>query len=152
MDIRILKDKNNALLNRRELDFIVKYEGSTPSRNDVRNKLAAMLNAPLELMVVQRIKTEYGMQEGKGYAKLYENADRMVFILFLVFILLLPGFRQGRPSEEELEPLMPPYPDLDIPESILEEFGEKLEKSLFSPEPMEESVSKLGDFWSSGKK
>lgn len=70
----------------------------------------------------------------------------MVFILFLVFILLLPGFRQGRPSEEELEPLTPPYPDLDIPESIIEEFGEKLKKSLFSPEPMEESVSKLGDF------
>ncbi|WP_292388209.1 30S ribosomal protein S24e [Methanosarcina sp. UBA5] len=77
MDIRILKDKKNALLNRRELDFIVKYEGSTPSRNDIRNKLAAMLNAPLELLIVQRIKTEYGLQEGKGYAKLYENADRM---------------------------------------------------------------------------
>ena len=77
MDIRILKDKKNALLNRRELDFIVKYEGSTPSRSDIRNKLAAMLNAPLELLVIQRIKTEYGMQEGKGYAKLYENPDRM---------------------------------------------------------------------------
>jgi small subunit ribosomal protein S24e len=77
MDIRILKDKNNSLLNRRELDFIVKYEGSTPSRSDIRNKLAAMLNAPLELLVIQRIKTEYGLQEGKGYAKLYENADRM---------------------------------------------------------------------------
>ena len=77
MDIKILKDKKNALLNRRELDFIVKYEGSTPSRNDIRNKLAAMLNAPLELLVIQRIKTEYGMQEGKGYAKLYEDATRM---------------------------------------------------------------------------
>jgi small subunit ribosomal protein S24e len=77
MDIRILKDKKNALLNRRELDFIVKYEGSTPSRSDIRNKLAAMLNAPLELLVIQRIKTEYGMQEGKGYAKLYDNTDRM---------------------------------------------------------------------------
>jgi len=77
MDIKILKDKNNSLLNRRELDFIVKYEGSTPSRSDVRNKLAAMLNAPLELLVIQRIKTEYGMQESKGYAKLYADADRM---------------------------------------------------------------------------
>ncbi|AYK14353.1 MAG: 30S ribosomal protein S24e [Methanosarcina flavescens] len=77
MDIRILKDKNNALLNRRELDFVVKYEGSTPSRSDIKNKLAAMLNAPVELLVIQRIKTEYGMQEGKGYAKLYEDADRM---------------------------------------------------------------------------
>ena len=77
MDIRIIKDKKNLLLNRRELDFIVRYEGSTPSRNDVKNKLAAMLNAPLELLVVQRIKTEYGMQEAKGYAKLYEDAARM---------------------------------------------------------------------------
>lgn len=77
MDIRILKDKKNELLNRRELDFAVKYEGPTPSRNDVRNKLAAMLNAPTDLLVIQRIKTEYGMQEGKGYAKLYEDADRM---------------------------------------------------------------------------
>lgn len=77
MDIKVVKDKKNSLLNRRELDFIVKYEGSTPSRNDVRNKLAAMLNAPLDLLVIQRIKTEYGMQESKGYAKLYEDADRM---------------------------------------------------------------------------
>ncbi|MDI9393901.1 MAG: 30S ribosomal protein S24e [Euryarchaeota archaeon] len=77
MDIKILKDKNNPLLNRRELDFTVKYEGSTPSRSDVKNKLAAMLNAPLELLVIQRIKTEYGMQESKGYAKLYEDAERM---------------------------------------------------------------------------
>lgn len=77
MDIRIIKDSKNLLLNRRELDFIVRYEGSTPSRNDVKNKLAALLNAPLELLVVQRIKTEYGMQEAKGYAKLYEDTDRM---------------------------------------------------------------------------
>ena len=77
MDIRIIKDKKNLLLNRRELDFVVRYEGSTPSRSDVKNKLAAMLNAPLELLVVQRIKTEYGMQEAKGYAKLYEDAARM---------------------------------------------------------------------------
>lgn len=77
MDIKVVKDKKNSLLNRRELDFVVKYEGSTPSRSDVRNKLAAMLNAPLDLLVIQRIKTEYGMQESKGYAKLYEDADRM---------------------------------------------------------------------------
>jgi small subunit ribosomal protein S24e len=77
MDIKILKDKKNLLLNRRELDFFVRYEGSTPSRLDIKNKLAAMLNAPLELLIIQRIKTEYGMQEAKGYAKLYEDAARM---------------------------------------------------------------------------
>jgi small subunit ribosomal protein S24e len=93
MDIRILKDKKNALLNRRELDFVVKYEGSTPSRSDIRNKLAAMLNAPLELLVIQRIKTEFGMQEAKGYAKLYEDAARMkeVELEFVLKRNAIPG-------------------------------------------------------------
>jgi len=93
MDIRIIKDNKNSLLNRRELDFIVKYEGSTPSRNDVKNKLAAMLNAPLELLVIQRIKTEFGMQEAKGYAKLYEDAARMkeVELEFVLKRNAIPG-------------------------------------------------------------
>lgn len=77
MDIQIIKDKNNVLLNRRELDFTVKYEGPTPSRSDIRNKLAAMLNAPLELLVIQKVDTEYGMQESRGYAKLYAEEARM---------------------------------------------------------------------------
>jgi small subunit ribosomal protein S24e len=100
MDIRIIKDKKNLLLNRRELDFIVKYEGSTPSRNDVKNKLAAMLNAPLELLVVQRIKTEYGMQEAKGYAKLYEDAARMkeVELTYVMKRNAIPG--AGTEGEE----------------------------------------------------
>ncbi len=93
MDIKIIKDNKNSLLNRRELDFIVRYEGSTPSRNDVKNKLAAMLSAPLELLVIQRIKTEFGMQEAKGYAKLYEDAARMkeVELEFVLKRNAIPG-------------------------------------------------------------
>lgn len=100
MDIRIIKDKKNLLLNRRELDFVVRYEGSTPSRNDIKNKLAAMLNAPLELLVVQRIKTEYGMQEAKGYAKLYEDAARMkeVELAYVLKRNAIPG--AGTEGEE----------------------------------------------------
>ncbi|MCQ1535253.1 30S ribosomal protein S24e [Methanosarcina sp. KYL-1] len=101
MDIRILKDKNNVLLNRRELDFIVKYEGSTPSRSDVRNKLAALLNAPLELLVVQRVVTEYGMQEAKGYAKLYSDAQRMKQIENEYVLKRNPA--PGEEAEEEAE-------------------------------------------------
>jgi small subunit ribosomal protein S24e len=36
MDINVTEDKNNALLNRREINFTVKFEGPTPSRNDVK--------------------------------------------------------------------------------------------------------------------
>ncbi|MBP1909954.1 30S ribosomal protein S24e [Methanolobus bombayensis] len=77
MDIKIIKDKNNALLNRRELNLIVTYDGATPSRNDVRSKLAAMLNVPLELVIIQKIKNEFGKQELEVYVKIYEDEARM---------------------------------------------------------------------------
>ncbi|WP_321430816.1 30S ribosomal protein S24e [uncultured Methanolobus sp.] len=77
MDIKIIKDKNNALLNRRELNLTVTFDGATPSRNDVKSKLAAMLNAPLELVIVQKIENEFGKQELKVYVKIYEDEARM---------------------------------------------------------------------------
>jgi small subunit ribosomal protein S24e len=77
MDIKIIKDKNNALLNRRELNLTVTFDGATPSRNDVKSKLAAMLNAPLELVIIQKIENEFGKQELKVYVKIYEDEARM---------------------------------------------------------------------------
>lgn len=77
MDINITEDKNNALLNRREVKFDANYDGATPSRLDVKNKLAAMLNVPLELVILQKFDNSYGVSSAAGYAKIYEDADRM---------------------------------------------------------------------------
>ncbi|WNY27298.1 30S ribosomal protein S24e [Methanolapillus ohkumae] len=77
MEIIIVKDEKNKLLNRRELDFTVKYEGPTPSRIDVRQKLAALLNCDLDLTMVQKMESVFGLQEACGYAKIYDSADRM---------------------------------------------------------------------------
>jgi len=77
MDVKIIEDKNNALLKRRELKFEVTFEGPTPTRMDVKNKMAALLNVPLELVVVQRMKNDFGRQLVNGYAKIYEDVARM---------------------------------------------------------------------------
>ncbi|MDG6243557.1 MAG: 30S ribosomal protein S24e [Methanolobus sp.] len=77
MEIKIIKDKNNALLDRRELNISVKFDGATPSRNDVRSKLAAMLTVPIELVIVQKIDNEFGKQEINAYVKIYEDEARM---------------------------------------------------------------------------
>ncbi|WP_406661029.1 30S ribosomal protein S24e [Methanolobus sp. ZRKC3] len=77
MDINIIKDNNNALINRRELNITVAFDGATPSRNDVKAKVAAMLNVPLELVIIQKMENEFGKQELEGYLKIYETADRM---------------------------------------------------------------------------
>lgn len=77
MDIKIVKDTDNKLLNRNELDFTVEYEGPTPSRADVRKKLAALLNKDVNLVIIQKMESEYGHQLVKGYAKAYRSEDRM---------------------------------------------------------------------------
>lgn len=77
MDISIIEEKNNTLLNRKELKFNVTFEGPTPARNDVKSKLAAMLNVPIELIIVQDMKNMFGKQELSGYARIYEDASRM---------------------------------------------------------------------------
>ncbi|MBC7085728.1 MAG: 30S ribosomal protein S24e [Methanomethylovorans sp.] len=77
MDVKIIEDKKNVLLNRRELRFEVTFEGPTPKRIDVKNKIAALLNVPLELVVIQRMKNDFGRQVANGYAKVYEDVARM---------------------------------------------------------------------------
>jgi tetratricopeptide (TPR) repeat protein len=74
--------------------------------------------------------------------------EYVISILLLSSLLVFPGFRAGSKEDEEfeLETLTPPAPDFDIPASVLDEFTERLEKSLFSPEPMRESIEKLGKF------
>ncbi len=74
--------------------------------------------------------------------------EYLIFILFLFTVLLTPAldFDRERKEELELEVLTPPAPDFDIPASILDEFTERLEKNLFSPEPMEEIIQKLIKF------
>lgn len=77
MEITIKSDKQNKILNRRELDFVVKYEGPTPSRTDVRKKLCALLNTEINLTLIQSMHSEYGVSEASGYAKIYDSEERM---------------------------------------------------------------------------
>jgi small subunit ribosomal protein S24e len=77
MDLKITKDNTNALLNRREMNFSVTYEGPTPARSVIRGKIAAMLNVPLDLVVVHKMGNEFGKQALEAYVKIYESEERM---------------------------------------------------------------------------
>ncbi len=76
MEIQIIKDKTNSLLNRREISLRVK-DKSTPSRIEVKGKLAALLNSKPELIVIERLDTIYGKQELMGTACIYQAEERL---------------------------------------------------------------------------
>ncbi|MCS3901041.1 30S ribosomal protein S24e [Methanococcus voltae] len=77
MDIKVVSEKNNPLLGRKEVKFALKYEGATPAVKDVKMKLVAILNANKELLVIDELAQEFGKMEANGYAKIYESEEAM---------------------------------------------------------------------------
>ena len=58
MEIKIISERYNPLLKRKEYRFIVDHDGATPTFRDVKLKLAAMLNANKDLLIVEKIVEE----------------------------------------------------------------------------------------------
>ncbi|MDD2472764.1 MULTISPECIES: 30S ribosomal protein S24e [unclassified Methanoculleus] len=75
MDFEITRDQKNELLNRRELSFTLTFDGSTPSRKSIREKLAAMLNTDENLLVLDLERTRYGVMELCGRARIYDDEE-----------------------------------------------------------------------------
>jgi small subunit ribosomal protein S24e len=76
LDIHIIEEKNNPLLNRREVVFKVDHESATPSRKSIVDRIAATMNSKEGLVVIDNLKTEFGKRETIGYAKIYETEER----------------------------------------------------------------------------
>lgn len=57
MEIEILNEKENPLLNRKEIKFRILYEGATPSIKEVRKKLISVLNSKDKLTIVDSIRS-----------------------------------------------------------------------------------------------
>jgi len=77
MEIEIVGEKKNPLLKRKEVRFRVTFDGATPARKDVKEKICGQLKAKPELTVVDEMAQGYGNREVLGYAKVYENADAL---------------------------------------------------------------------------
>ncbi len=77
MDIEIVKDEENVLLNRRDIAFKAIFEGATMSRKSAKNTLVALLDTKPELLILDRMKTQYGTQDTLGYARLYDNEQNL---------------------------------------------------------------------------
>ncbi len=72
--IDIESEKENKLLNRRELTLRVSHKGEpTPTRKTVRTKVAELTGFNKEQVVIDSINTEFGRDEAEIYAKLYND-------------------------------------------------------------------------------
>jgi small subunit ribosomal protein S24e len=77
MEIEITSKKNNPLLNRTEVRFIVRHQNEkTPTRAIIRDELAGELNAKKEAVIVDELASHFGLQQTEGYAKVYTSMKK----------------------------------------------------------------------------
>jgi len=77
MEIKVISEKENQLLRRKEIRFQVKHDAaSTPPRLDVRRAVADALRANVDLVFVKKFITRPGMHTAIGVANLYESLDQ----------------------------------------------------------------------------
>ena len=76
MKIKIEEKHENSLLKRQDITFLVDHSGTaTPSRIDLRAKLAAMLNSKEDQLYIIKLSGLYGQSTSQGYAHLYPTKE-----------------------------------------------------------------------------
>jgi small subunit ribosomal protein S24e len=82
MDIKVISDKQNPLLKRREVQFQVEHTqtGSTPPRLEVRKALASALKANMDLVIIKKFETKTGTNAAVGIANVYDSAEQLKLI------------------------------------------------------------------------
>ena len=76
MEIEIVDKKENKLLERLEVTFKASHaDEGTPQRDAVREKLASVLKAQKERVIVDSMGSEFGRMQTVGYAKVYKSKE-----------------------------------------------------------------------------
>ena len=76
MELDIKNKRENPLLNRIEVQFIVSHPNSpTPKRDHVRDELSKAMKVPKDRVIVDNMKSSFGVHDTKGYAKIYPSKE-----------------------------------------------------------------------------
>ena len=76
MDLKITQNKENQLMGRKDIAFLLGHAGeTTPSRTQVRQLLAAEVGTKTENVVIESMETEYGLGRTHGVARAYKSPE-----------------------------------------------------------------------------
>jgi small subunit ribosomal protein S24e len=78
VEIKIISEKENPLLKRKEIQFQVNHEktGPTPQRLEVRKAVANALKVNADLVFIKKLETKTGTHMAAGSANLYDSAEQ----------------------------------------------------------------------------
>lgn len=76
MEIDIKAKKENQLLKRTEIRFVLHHpNAATPKRDSVREELSKALKVPKDRIVVDNMEPSFGVHDTAGYAKIYPSKE-----------------------------------------------------------------------------
>ena len=76
MKMEIVEQKENKILKRTEVHFVIDHAGeATPSKGAVVDELAKQTKAKRDTIVLNSIESVYGSGKSKGYAKIYATKE-----------------------------------------------------------------------------
>jgi ribosomal protein S24E len=82
MEVKIVSEKENQLLKRKEVSFRVEHEsdGSTPTRPEIRKAVASALKKNTDLVFIKKLETKTGTHSAIGFANIYDSAEQAKLI------------------------------------------------------------------------
>ena len=76
MELNITNEVQNPVLERKEIEFEINT-AVTPSREEIKRKLAALKNAKEELIVIKYARQLFGEHRVVGKAHIYKSAEML---------------------------------------------------------------------------
>ena len=76
MEIKITEKKKNELLERTEITAEMQ-EKTIPAKQQIRDKMGALLNSKPEEIAITKVETKFGSPKAKIYARVYPSAEEL---------------------------------------------------------------------------
>lgn len=76
MKIKVISDEKQ-IIPRREIKAHVEFEGATPKRLDIKDKISSEIKGDKELLVVTKLKTTFKEQKGIVTCLQYDDEDTL---------------------------------------------------------------------------
>ncbi|MBU0929663.1 MAG: 30S ribosomal protein S24e [Nanoarchaeota archaeon] len=79
--MKIINEKEMPLLNRKRVTLDLEHLNSkTPSREEIKKKLSAILKSPEDLVAIRHVYTKFGQGESKVIAHVYNKKEDLDYL------------------------------------------------------------------------
>lgn len=132
MEVEVISSEDNKMLDRKEVNAVVQFEGATPSRKEIREAVSTKLGLNPDLTILNSVVNEFGVRKIRVMAHSYKNIKKLMEVE-PEYLRKREGIgvekKEEKPKEEA------PKPEEKKPEAKEEKKEEKKEKPKEEKKP-----------------